>query len=125
MLSAIDIIEKSGIQTKIKLCFFPAQEDDELTLPTVMIKNYGERYSIQKISFPIAHPSMFRRIGFKWLETTPDIKRNFSNGYGHSPGYEVIEKSIKKEPNEYLLSASYIHRVNCSVEKILEKLEMI
>lgn len=126
MLSAVDIIERSGIQTEIWMNFFPSQNGDELTFPTVKIKSYGERYSVQKISFPIANPSMFRRIGFKWLETTPDItQKGFSSGYGRSPDFDVLEKNIQKKPNTYLLSAAEIHKHNCSVEEILKKLEVI
>lgn len=126
MLSAVDIIERSGIQTEIWMNFYPAQGGNELTFPTVKIKSYGERYSIQKISFPIANPSMFRRIGFKWLETTPSItQKGFSYGYGSSPSFDTLEKEIKKKPNTYLLSAAEIHKYGCSVEKILKKLEVI
>ena len=125
LLSAIDIIEKSGVQTQIKLCFMPVEERNELAFPTVVIKNYGERYSLQKISFPLAHPSMFRRIGFKWLETTPDTKENYSNGYGRSPDYNRVEESVAIEPNTYLLSAESIQRMGCDVTKILQKLEVI
>ena len=125
LLSAIDIIEKSGVQTQIKLCFMPVEERNELAFPTVVIKNYGERYSLQKISFPLAHPSMFRRIGFKWLETTPDTKENYSDGYGRSPDYSRVEESVAIEPNTYLLSAESIQGMGCDVTKILQKLEVI
>ena len=127
LLSAIDIIEKSGIQTQIKLCFMPDESNDsnELCFPTVIIKNYGERYSIQKISFPLAHPSMFRRIGFKWLETSPDIKHSYKNGYGRAPDYKKVEQSVAIEPNTYLLSAESIHSMDCDVTEILQKLEVI
>lgn len=127
LLSAIDIVEKSGVQTQIKLCFMPDAPHNmsELCFPTVVIKNYGERYSLQKISFPLAHPSMFRRIGFKWLETSPDIKGDYTNGYGHAPCYKDVEKSVAIEPNTYLLSAESIHEMDCNVTKILQKLEVI
>ena len=126
MLSAIDITEKSGIQTEIWMNFYAAKCDNELVFPTVKIKNYGERYSLQKISFPIANPSMFRRIGFKWLETSPDITvKDFRYGYGSSPGFDVLNANVKIKQNTYLLSAEYIHKLNCDVEKILKKLEVI
>ena len=125
LLSAIDIIEKSGIQTQLKLSFFMGKENNEMVFPTVVIKNYGERYSLQKISFPLAHPSMFRRIGFKWLETTPDTKQNFRHGYGTPVRYEEAEKNVKKKANEYLLTPDWIHDHGCSVEAILKKLEVI
>jgi hypothetical protein len=125
LLSAIDIIEKGGVQTKIDLNFFPSVENSEITFPTVTIKNYGERYSVQKISFPLAHPSMFRRIGFRWLETTPEIKQKYF-GYGSSPSHEKLEEEIKiNDPATYLISAKWIHSHNCSVEEILKKFGVI
>lgn len=42
-----------------------AQTGNETTFPTVVIKNYGQRFDLQKVCFPLAHPSMLRRIGFK------------------------------------------------------------
>lgn len=127
LLSAVDIIEKSGIQTQIKLCPFPVSsyDNEELLFPTVVIKNYGERYSLQKISFPLAHPSMFRRIGFRYCETVPDCQKNYSHGYGHSPDYNMVEATVAIDPNTYLISAEYIQNHNCSVTEILKKFEVI
>jgi len=126
LLSAINIVEKSGIQTQLKLAFFPSEECDEVTFPTVVVKNYGERYSLQKISFPLAHPSMFRRIGFKWLETTPDItKSGYKCGYGRVPTMDRLKESITIDKNTYLVDIKEIHRNNCDVTEILKKLEVI
>lgn len=125
LLSAVDIIEKGGIQTKIDLNFFPSFEGDEMTFPTICIKNYGERYSVQKISFPLVHPSIFRRIGFKWLETSPDISRRFYN-YGRSPQYDKLEEALDiQDPATYLISTYWINEHDCSVEQILKKFEVI
>ena len=126
LLSAINIIELSGIQTQLKLAFFPSEEDDEVTFPTVTVKNYGERYSLQKISFPLAHPSMFRRIGFKWLETTPDItKKGYKYGYGRVPNFEQLKQSIAVDKNTYLISVDKIHQNKCDVTEILKIFEVI
>lgn len=132
LLSAIDLIEKSGIQTQIKLCFMPDANrsgykgaDTELCFPTVIIKNYGERYSLQKISFPLANPSMMRRIGFKWLETSPDTKGDYRGGYGHDPDHKRVEESVAMGKNTYYLSTQSIQKMGCDVTKILQKLEVI
>lgn len=128
LLSAVDIIERCGIQTKIDLAFFLSMAGDEFPLPTVCIKNYGERFSIQKVSFPMVHTSMFRRIGFKWLETTPQITyRGFANGYGHPPSHEKSEEAVRQIlGNEGVyISNAWINRNECSVQKILEKLGVL
>lgn len=128
LLSAVDIIERSGIQTKIDMAFFLSISGDEFPLPTVCIKNYGERFSIQKVSFPMVHTSMFRRIGFKWLETTTQItKSGFNGGYGHPPTHEQSEEAVRQIFGDQgiYISNDWINRQKCSVEKILEKLGVL
>ena len=125
LLSAVDLIEKSGVQTRIDLAFMTAEQNNEISFPTVRIKNYDERYSFQKVSFPLVHPSMFRRIGFKWLETSPDITQDFTCGYGHPPDTKTLDANIQKRKDCYFLDTSWIHEVDCSVEEILKKFEVI
>ena len=125
LLSAVDLIEKSGIQTRIDLAFMTSEENDEVTFPTVRIKNYDERYSFQKVSFPLVHPSMFRRIGFKWLETNPYITQDFTFVYGHPPNTDKLDANIERRKDCYFLDTAWIHSADCSVEEILKKFEVI
>lgn len=97
IVTAISLLEAAGIQTKLSVAFFAAAcHDDELAVTTLQIKNYGERFNLEKICFPMIHPAMFRRIGFKWLETYPKLKsRSFAHGYGHTPSCEDKEQIAK------------------------------
>lgn len=88
LVSAINLIELSGVQTELSIGFMPAKETKQVIFPTVKIKSYGERFNLQKICFPMIHPAMFRRIGFKYLETCPGMVENFSHGYGRPPELE-------------------------------------
>ena len=101
LVTAINLIEAAGIQTKLTNAFFSADShDDETTFATLRIKDYGERFNLEKICFPMIHPAMFRRIGFKWLETCPSLKTDFSCGYGHTPdpsSREAIDRIYKKD----------------------------
>lgn len=125
LLSAIDIIERAGIQTRIDLNFFSSTSDGQYPFPTIRIKEYGERYSVQKISFPLVHPSMFRRIGFKWLETSPEVDNSYP-GYGHPPSYAEMEGVLKiQDPATYLITTDWIDDHSFSVEEILKKFEVI
>ncbi len=125
LLSAIDIIEHAGIQTKIDLNFFSSASDGQYPFPTICIKNYGERYSVQKISFPLAHPSMFRRIGFKWLETSPAVDNHYC-GYGSPPRWQKMEEVLHiEDPATYFISTDWIDDHDFSVEEILRKFEVI
>lgn len=127
LLSAIDIVERSGITTRLEVGFFTAKYNNEYTFPTLKIKDYNERYSLQKISFPLVHPSMFRRIGFKWLESTPDIKETgFNFAYGSTPSLDSLTEAVKPPQNTYLLDAGWICDVaNNDVGRILQKFEVI
>ena len=126
LLSAVNLIEKSGIQTKIDLAFMTSSSGEELCFPTICIKNFGERYSFQKVSFPMVHPSMFRRIGFKWLETTPDItSHSFCHGYGHSPSNSEVSDAVGKRKDTYYIDTEWINNHDCSVEEVLKYFEVI
>ena len=70
----------------------------------------------------MAHPSMFRRIGFRWMETQPDIKEyGWSKGYGRSlseDGKELTEY-IKTPVHAYSISAQQIKKMDFNVVKVL------
>ena len=124
LLTAIKIIERRGISVKIDASFYCGSSDGETVMGSVTVKHFGQPLDLQKLCFPLVHPSMFRRIGFKFLETTPVLtKEGFAWGYGR--GFDCDEEKIKEEletPNSYLLSGQWIKRHDYSVEEILNYL---
>lgn len=127
LLAAINTIERSGVQVKLSVAFMTSQNGNETTCPTVVIKNYGQRFDLQKVCFPLAHPSMLRRIGFKWLETTPQITESgFAYAYGRDPkDFDLLSKTFKDKfgKNTYVLNTHWIRTNNYSVEKLLNFLD--
>ena len=123
LVSAINLIELAGIQTKLSIGFMPTVYDRQIIFPTVNIKNFNERFSLQKICFPMVHPSMFRRIGFKYLETCPGMEEDFSCGYGRSASLEQI-KTCLKEKNTYIISREWITDHGNNIEEILKYMEV-
>lgn len=87
LLTVIKILELQNISIKLSCGLFTGESrgsNNEYTCASVLIKDFQDPLDLQKICFPIAHPSMFRRFGFKWLETNPDITdSNWSWGYGY------------------------------------------
>jgi len=56
--------------------------------------------NISKLAFPLVHPSMLRRLMFKYLEVTDLItNRDFANGYG-SP---IEDADVVLEKGELLI----------------------
>lgn len=66
----------------------------------VRVKSANERFNISKMTFPLAHTSMLRRIYLKWLEVYPDVPSGFTGGYG-SPSTIDELKTIFKD--DYIL----------------------
>lgn len=122
ILEAIKFIERANIRIKLSVCMFFARSGNEVAISTVKIKDFGDKLDLQKVCFPIAHPSMFRRIGFRWIETHPDIEENgWSSGYGRSlsEGGKDLTEYIKTPVHSYSISAHQIKKMNFDVVKVL------
>lgn len=122
ILEAVKFIERANIRIKLSVCMYFAGSGNEIAISTVKIKDFGDKLDLQKVCFPMAHPSMFRRIGFRWIETHPDIEENsWSYGYGRSlseDGKDLTEY-IKTPVHSYSISAHQIEKMNFDVVKVL------
>lgn len=93
VLDVVNSLELSGYRVEVKILFFNAKECDEKLRGLVTVKNYNEHLDLLKMAFPLANPSMFRRFGFKWLETCPvEIKSDWAYGYGSDNSREDLTK---------------------------------
>lgn len=85
MMSVINTMELNGVRVNLSICPKCSARDDEYAIPMVKVKDYREHMDLKKLMFPIVHPSMFRRFGFKWLETCVGLTNTgWKWGYGHS-----------------------------------------
>lgn len=66
----------------------------------VRIKSANEKLNISKLAFPLVHPSMLRRLFFRFIEVYPNVTNSFVCGYGRPADSDEIRKIFK---NEYLL----------------------
>lgn len=97
LVSALNLIESYGIQTKLSTSIYTGSFGEEIICSMLDIKNYGERFNLQKICFPLINPAIFRRIGFKYLETCPFISTpGFSWGYGAALSDVAFRKRIEE-----------------------------
>ena len=79
-LQVVQAIEASN--RNVKLNIICVSEDRNFKRGfKVCIKQPGERLNISKMAFPLAHPSMLRRMFFKYMEVEPDMPISF-DGYG-------------------------------------------
>lgn len=97
LLSLIIQLEKSGYRVSL----FVASAfctDDQKSIAAVSIKDHRSKINPLKVSYPLLHPSFFRRQMFRWLETNPDIKDvEYKYSYGKPLWY--FYKDIDLERN--------------------------
>lgn len=123
ILGVVNALELSGHRVKLRTSFFDAGGDNGYyTMATVNVKDYSEHLDLRKLAFPVAHPSMFRRIGFKWLETVPNLPKGsgFSFGYGHHVSREIMIGEGMLEENEVYLDYDTIKRYHFDVKEIIK-----
>lgn len=124
-LSVVNTLELRGYRVMLKVAFWCASAGDERAWGTITLKDYREHLDIQKLCFPLAHPSMFRRFGFKWLETCPQIKDyEWNFGYGHQLDYMPLISRVFLEPNEFLINLALTKECKYDPDKIIEKMNL-
>lgn len=98
-LQVIQSIESKGIRVRLNLVS-AARDSKEIIVLRVCVKRPDEPLNISKIAFPIAHPSMLRRMEFKWTESNPHLTEQFS-GYGSA----VEDSAFTVADGEYYIPA--------------------
>lgn len=63
----------------------------------VKIKSANEKMNISKLAFPLVHPSMLRRLFFRFIEVYPNVTKSFIGGYGAPASTEEIKQIFKDE----------------------------
>ena len=86
----------------------------------IRIKSANERLNILKLSFPLVHPSMLRRLSFRFTEVHPGVPSEYVNGYGTTLAENEFRRLYK---GEYLLP-QFIRR-DISKINTLEDLERL
>ena len=73
-------IEATGIRVNLNLMISTGH-----VCVKIKLKSASERLNISKLAFPLVHPSMFRRLYFRFIEVYPTMPRSFTYGYGKVP----------------------------------------
>lgn len=69
--------------------------DQRCIVAKVCIKRAGEKLNISKLAFPMVHPSMLRRLFFRYIEVCPDVTKGFVNGYGIPASYKTMAEAFE------------------------------
>ena len=80
-LQLIKKIEAQGIRVNLNLIWGVAAGNTK-EVAKVRLKSANERLNISKLAFPLVHPSMLRRLCFRYLEVAPTVTKSYTLGYG-------------------------------------------
>lgn len=69
----------------------------------VCVKAANQRVNISKMAFMLVHPSMLRRLMFRWIETYPEVTSGFRHGYGRPSSASELNGACGAK--EYVLPA--------------------
>ena len=124
-IQVIDLLEKSGYRVNLYIAH-AGEYESEKDICLIRIKTDREPFNIKKCVFPIAHPSMFRRIMFRWMECCDVDKELTSWGYGCSIEnkeyiQKVVEESLKN--NFIIWNFQNVNYREVGVSKILDELK--
>lgn len=101
-MEIIKKVESQGFRCNLDVAF-PVEAGNLKILVKIRVKKANERLNVSKLAFPLVHPSMLRRLIFRFIETYPDITSSFLSGYG-CPLLTSEVKGILKD-NEILIPA--------------------
>lgn len=66
----------------------------------IRVKSANEKLNTSKLSFPLVHPSMIRRLFFRFIEVYPNVNEKFVHGYGRPASSSELRNVFR---GEYLL----------------------
>ena len=104
-LEIIKKIESQGIRCNLDILVgLRVTNQDNAVCLRVRVKKSTEKLNISKLAFTMVHPSMLRRLVFRFIEVYPNITSGYKSGYGRLIDDKYIRESIiDKKQNEYYL----------------------
>lgn len=118
-MQVVKKLEAQGLRVNLNIVL-GSKADGKQFIMKVRIKSANEKLNISKLAFPLVHPSMLRRLFFRFIEVYPKVTKGFKFGYGKPASSSDLRTVFK---GEYLLP----NFINKDINKIntIEDLEGI
>lgn len=101
-MQVIKRVESLGFRVNLDVVVGASEGSGGYTfVARIRVKSAGERLNVSKLAFPLVHPSMLRRISFRFTEVWPETPSSMVWGYGSVPGNHRLRKVLGD--GEYLL----------------------
>lgn len=95
-LQLIKKIEAQGIRVNLNL-IFGSTAGSTKEVVKIRLKSANERLNVSKLAFPLVHPSMLRRLLFRYMETAPTVTSEYTWGYGKPLDGSQLKTHCKDE----------------------------
>ena len=92
-LQVVKKLEAQGYRCNLFIAV-GTEADCRQVICKVKIKGANERLNISKLSFPMVHPSMLRRLFFRFMEVHPEVTKGFVGGYGHPVSFTDMKRAL-------------------------------
>lgn len=102
-MQIIKKLESQGYRVNLYIALGSFKSSTEIVCK-VKVKSASEKLNVSKLAFPLAHPSMLRRLFFRYIEVNPHVTRAFVGGYGAPAIYNELKKAF---PNDIILPAIF------------------
>lgn len=102
VLTLIEILETLGFSVDFHL-FEMSYSGNMIHYSDYLLKKENERLNPQKLYFPLCHPSWIRRLNFRLVEETPDIRGSWAFGYGRPCNLVMMKKIISLRKNDIVI----------------------
>lgn len=95
-LQLIKRIEAQGIRVNLNLVFGITSSNTK-EIVKIRLKSANERLNISKLAFPLVHPSMLRRLLFRYIEVAPTVTKQYVGTYGRPLDGSQLKTYCKDE----------------------------
>lgn len=84
LLTIVKKLEVLGYRVKLSIAVGVCswELDNTKIICKICVKKPDDRINVSKLAFPVVHPSMVRRLIFRYLEVNPNVTVGFLEGYG-------------------------------------------
>lgn len=95
VLQLVYALECRGYRVSLDGVVFNGERDERKFMLFINFKEWKQHLDIMKLSFPLTSPAMFRRFGFMWAETLPEVTERV-RGYGSHISKGTFMKTLPK-----------------------------
>lgn len=95
-MQVVKKLEAQGYRVNLNVAL-GASADRNNVICKVRIKNANEKMNVSKLAFPMVHPSMLRRLMFRYIEVCPDVTSGYKGGYGRPCSFDTMKKVFTED----------------------------